>query len=170
MLKEVNLDDLNFDFRKKIRDEWVLITAKKPDNSINTLTASWGEVGNLWNLPIYTCFIRPDRYTHEFISSSGYYSVCFFDNKYKEQLKYCGSHTGRNENKIAKMGFTVINDDVAPFFKEAKLVLLCRIIYKDDFVKEGFVDENIYKNVYNIKHVKPHTRYIGEIVKVLESE
>ena len=49
----------------KIGKEWMLITAGNEDN-FNTMTASWGGLGVLWNKNVAFTFIRPSRYTHEF--------------------------------------------------------------------------------------------------------
>ena len=33
----------------------------------NTMTASWGGIGWLWNKPVVFVFIRSERYTYEFM-------------------------------------------------------------------------------------------------------
>ena len=49
-----------------IGKEWMLITAGDKDN-FNTMTASWGGIGWLWNRPVAYIFVRPESYTNEFI-------------------------------------------------------------------------------------------------------
>ena len=43
-----------------IGEEWMLITAGSPDN-YNTMTASWGGLGMLWNKPVAFIFIKNGR-------------------------------------------------------------------------------------------------------------
>ena len=47
----------------------MLITAGSKD-SFNTMTASWGGFGWLWNGPVAFIFVRPERFTHDFLESS----------------------------------------------------------------------------------------------------
>ena len=46
-----------------IGKEWMLITSGTIDR-FNTMTASWGGIGWLWNKPVAYIFVRPDRYTY----------------------------------------------------------------------------------------------------------
>ena len=50
--------------------EWMLITAGSP-NSHNTMTASWGNLGYLWNMDVAICYVRPQRHTFGFIERVG---------------------------------------------------------------------------------------------------
>jgi len=167
MFKEIDVNEINKNWVNAINKEWTLITAKKVDDNFNTMTASWGCIGELWGKPIYICFVRPERYTHEFLENSDYYSISFFDKKYKADLVYLGTHSGRNEDKLSKTKLNVINDDLAPYFKEANLVLFCRKIYHDDFKEENFNDKSIIKDIYVEKKAQLHTMYIGKIEKVI---
>jgi len=66
---------------KLIGDDWMLVTSGNI-NSFNTMTASWGGMGVLWNKPVSYIFIRPTRYTYGFIEKSNTYTLSFFDRKY----------------------------------------------------------------------------------------
>ena len=101
---------------KKIKEEWFLIASEK-ENKVNTLTASWGAVGNLWNKPVIFIFVRPQRYTTEFLQASNEFTVTFFDG-YKKELGYLGTVSGRDEDKISKVGFNIEYVDGKPVFKE----------------------------------------------------
>ena len=48
-----------------IGDRWMLVTAGTPAHC-NTMTASWGGLGVLWNKPMATIYVRPQRYTFQF--------------------------------------------------------------------------------------------------------
>ena len=92
-----------------------------------------------------------------------YYSICFMDQEHKNQLGYFGRVSGRDENKMEKCGMTVNNQDVAPYFEESSVVILCKVMGKSDFDQKS-VDENVYE-WYQEEGV--HSQYYGEIVKVL---
>ena len=61
-----------------IGSQWMLITAGN-DEKINTMTASWGGMGVLWKRNVATVYVRPQRYTKQFIDASDHFSLCFFD-------------------------------------------------------------------------------------------
>ncbi|MBQ8140384.1 MAG: flavin reductase [Clostridia bacterium] len=148
---------------KLIGKDWMLITAAK-ENNINTMTASWGDMGVLWGKNVCTVYIRPQRYTFEFVESSDRLSLSFFDEKYRGALKYCGTKSGRDCDKLADTGLTSTMIDGVPIINEAKLVLVCRKLYADDLKKDKFlVDEPLS----NYKNDDFHRFYICEIEKVL---
>ena len=152
-----------------IANEWMLITAGNKE-SYNTMTAAWGTLGNLWSKPVSTCYIRPERYTYGFIEKSEYYTLCFFDEEYREALQYCGTTSGRDhkeQNKAEKAGFTpAYTDNGTVYFKEAYLVLECKKLYSEQFNAESFTSDVPMKDgTYNTTpKAEMHKYYIGEIV------
>ncbi len=163
MLQEINLQDLQFNPFTLFHNAWALITAGQ-ENNYNTMTASWGELGILWNRPICTVFVRPQRYTHEFMEKNDTFTVSFYADEYRDALTYCGRNSGRDVDKAKETGLTPVHEDNTTYFKEATLVFECKKIYKDDIKPNHFIDETIHKN-YPEKDY--HDVYIGEIVKVL---
>ena len=81
----------------------MLITAGN-EQKCNTMTASWGGLGELWKHYVSFIFVRPQRYTLEFIEKEGYYSLCFFGPEYRQALNLCGSKSGREVDKDAATG------------------------------------------------------------------
>lgn len=150
---------------KLIGKDWMLITAGNEKN-LNTMTASWGMLGVLWQKNVSCIFVRPQRYTLSFLENSDYYSLCFFSDKYKKILSYCGTHSGKDIDKISKTGLSV-DYDKAPYFKEAKLVLICKKIYTDYIDPSGFKDAAIHSEYENKDY---HKVFVGEITKCLEKE
>ena len=61
--------------------DWMLVTAGTPE-AFNTMTASWGGLGVLWERKVCFIFIRPTRYTYEFIEKSDYFTLSFFAEKH----------------------------------------------------------------------------------------
>lgn len=52
-----------------ISDDWALLTAGK-EGDWNTMTVSWGGVGELWGKDVVFVFVRPQRYTLEFMENT----------------------------------------------------------------------------------------------------
>ena len=82
--KKISAEELNENFIDLIGNKWMLITAGKGE-SVNTMTASWGGVGELWNKNVAFTFIRPTRYTYEFVENNELCTLSFFDEEYREQ-------------------------------------------------------------------------------------
>ena len=166
-LKEIKPGDLNESTFKLIGTDWMLITAAK-DNKVNTMTASWGGFGVMWNKNVVYIVLRPQRFTKEFIDASTSFSLTFFDKSYKKDLSYLGTVSGRDEDKISKTNLTVSYIDNTPAFEESKLTILCKKLYAQEFKQECFIDTNIEKLCYPEKDY--HTLYIAEIDKILIKE
>lgn len=164
--KEVDIQRIKTNPFTLIGDEWMLITAGNREQC-NTMTASWGGVGVIWNKNAVTIYIRPSRYTKEFIDKEDMFTVSFFDNQYKKALGICGSKSGRDCDKIKEAGLTVGYDGEVPYMNEAKLVLVCKKLYHDVIKPDNFEEEWIDDNYPGKDY---HTMYIGEIVKVLDKE
>lgn len=163
--KEVPISELQFNPFTMIGKEWMLITAGNAEKC-NTMTASWGGLGILWNKDVSTIYIRPTRYTLDFLNRESHYSLCVFDESQRAALNYCGSHSGRDGDKIKATGLTPIFTENAPYFEQAKLVLICRKLYKQDMTPESFVDSSVCEK--NYKKNDYHSIFIGEIEKVLQ--
>lgn len=110
-----------------------------------------------------TVYVHKTRYSKHIFDQAKYNSICFMDQEHKNQLGQFGCVSGRDENKMEKCGTTVNNEDVAPYFKESSVVILCKVMGKSDFDSKS-VDEHVYE-WYQEEGV--HSQYYGEIVKVL---
>ncbi len=145
----------------------MLITAGTPA-SLNPMTASWGGWGHLWNRDVTFSFVRPQRHTFGLMEQSAYYSLCFFDAQHQAALDYCGSHSGRDVDKIAATGLTPVLDATgAAYFAEARLALICRKLYVQNLTADSFVDRGIIGETY--AKADFHRMYIGEIVRCLRA-
>ncbi len=158
--KLIKPEDITDNTFKLIGNDWMLITAGNVEK-YNTMTASWGGLGILWGKKVCFIFIRPQRYTYEFVESAKTFTLSFFDDSYRSALNYCGTKSGRDVDKAKETGITPLED--APgmvFFKEARLYMECRKIYFQDINPANFIDMGIDKNYANKDY---HRMYIGEI-------
>ena len=165
MLVKKDIEELNNNVFNLIGKEWMLITAGN-SQSLNTMTASWGGLGVLWNKNVATIYIRPQRHTLNFIQKHDIYTLCFFDKAHKDILRFCGAKSGKTTDKIAATGlepFETENKGIA--FKQSKLVIECKKIYTDQIREENILDTSIAKSIYQAKDF--HFIFIGEILSCL---
>jgi flavin reductase (DIM6/NTAB) family NADH-FMN oxidoreductase RutF len=162
---QIPVKELNDNVFHLLDDDWMLITAGDPGN-FNTMTASWGALGILWHLPVSICFVRPHRYTFEFMEASEYYTLCFLEEQYRDMLQFCGTHSGKDVDKVAETGLVPLTTETGNiFYEQCKLVLECRKLYSD-FLKEERVElQNLIDKNYPKKDF--HKFYIGEIISCL---
>ena len=163
-MKEIKHEDFQENAFEMIGKDWLLITAEK-DGKVNTMTASWGGVGVLWNKKVAYIFIRPQRYTKEFIDFSDRLSVCVLPNSYRKELSYLGNVSGKDEDKISNANLKVQKYEDVPYFDEARLTLICRKLYAQDLKEECFIEKDIIDKWYPEKDY--HTMYVVEIEKIL---
>ena len=149
---------------KLIGKDWMLITAGTSD-SFNTMTASWGGMGVLWDKKACFAFVRPTRFTFEFLEKSETYTLSFLDEQYKDILMYCGTKSGRDVNKVAETSLTPVFEKGAVFFAEARLIMECRKVYFHDIAPANFLDSTI-DEYYPRKDY--HRMYIGQIIRCLQ--
>lgn len=166
MFKKVNIHELSFNPFDKIGKEWLLISAEK-NGQTNTMTASWGALGHLWNKDVAIVFIRPQRYTKEFVDENDTFTLSFFNGKH-EELGYLGHHSGKDEDKISKVNFHIEMVENQPTFQEAKQVFICKKLYVGKFEKDNFLIPEVYKKNYPLDDL--HYVYIGEITSVYVNE
>lgn len=148
----------------KIGKEWALVTAGTKENA-NTMTISWGGMGVLWGKNVVYVFIRDSRYTKEFLDQGEFFSLTFLAEEYRNALSYCGSHSGRNENKITNAGLTVSSKHSIPYIDEGNLVLLCEKMSATRIDKDSFIAPDLADKWYVDGDM--HTMYIAEVIEVL---
>jgi flavin reductase (DIM6/NTAB) family NADH-FMN oxidoreductase RutF len=147
---------------KLIGEDWMLITAGDA-NSWNTMTASWGTLGVLWNKPVAICFIRPQRFTYQFSERNLFFTLSFFTEQYRDALNFCGTKSGRDYDKAAETGLTIMQTERGSVaFSEARLILECRKIYTDLIQPGQFIMPDLVQKNYPRKDF--HRFYIGEVV------
>ena len=164
--KEFEIKSLDDNIFSLLDSEWMLITAGNI-NSLNTMTASWGGFGILWNMPVAFIFIRPQRYTLKFVENKEIFTLSFFEEKYREILNYCGSKSGKDVDKIAETRLDPVETAKGGiFFNQSRLMIECRKIYCDRIKPENFNDSEIEEKIYRNKDY--HHLFIGEIITCMK--
>lgn len=152
----------------RIGMDWMAVTAGDK-NRVNTMTASWGTIGELWGKHVVSIFIRDSRFTKEFVDSHDTFSLTFFDHSDKEirpALKYFGAVSGRDEDKLSNVKMHVdYASDQTPYIDEGNLVFICRKLSATKIAPEQFLDPTIDNSWY--KDGDYHTMYVAEITEIL---
>ena len=161
------MNTLKMDAFDSFHHGWALLTAGVPGD-YNTMTISWGSVGCLWSRSVATVYVRPSRYTYEFMEKYDTFTVSFYPGEYRPALAILGRESGRDGDKVAKAGLTpvVFGDGVT--FAEASCTLLCRKIYFQDMNPEQ-IQEDIREQYYP-EGETVHRLYIGQVLDVREAK
>ena len=145
-----------------------LLLAVGNKNDYNEMTIGWGALGNIWekDMAMITVFVAPARHTFKYMEKAKYFTVMEFDDEHKDILEYMGTHSGRDGNKAKAMKLhTCYTEHGTPYFKEAKTVYECEMIYHAPFDPKGFSD--IPKKLYADFPAGIHSMYMGKIVKAI---
>jgi len=161
-LKLINRREFSSKVIQLIGFDWMLITAGDINN-FNTMTAAWGGIGYLWNVPVSYIFIRPQRFTFEFTEQYNDFTLSFFDTKkYRETLNYCGTKSGKDVDKIRETGLIAKETEAGNiYFEQASLIMECTKLYADDIKGDKFIIPGLDSKFYALKDY--HRMYIGKI-------
>lgn len=169
-MEKIELKSLNGDVFDSIGKEWMLITAGSVDK-YNTMTASWGCLGWLWNKPVAVVFIRPERFTHEFVEKKEYLTLSFLGHSEAARRAYnfCGTKSGRDYDKAKETGLEAEPTEMGNVaFRQARLTLECRKLYKDNIKPCNFLSPDI-PQWYGGARGGYHDVYVLEIVNAFVS-
>jgi len=136
----------------------------KTNNNFNTMTIGWANAGIIWGLPIFNVAVRKSRYTYNLIEKTDEFTVSIpFSNRFKKELAFCGSRSGRNYDKIKECGLNKIKAQSisTPVIGGCDLHYECKIKYKQA-MDSMYLNKSINKKYY--KDNDYHTFYYGEIV------
>ncbi len=143
-----------------------LLTAGEPDH-LNTMVIGWGGLGTLWGMPVCTVYVRPERYTYEFMEQYDRFTVSVFDEAGRKATALCGRESGRTMDKAAACGLhAAFASGGAPYFEEAELVLACRKLYAQDLSAEHLTEGEKVLPYYGASGGW-HRMYIGAVEQVL---
>ena len=147
--------------------EWALLTAGSKEK-FNSMTISWGGMGTMWGKPVVTVYVKPIRYTYEFMEQNEYFTVSFYEEAYRKDLGLLGSKSGRNMDKVAQTSLTPDFLEEGISYKEAKLTLVCRKVYYQDLEMSHIqnIPQNELDHYYKTEPI--HRMYLGEVVDIID--
>ena len=167
-MRKVDVTKLSMNAVDLWMNQWLLLTAGTLEDC-NMMTVAWGSIGCMWAKPFAQVVVRPQLYTRKYMDKFESFTLCSFPGKYRKDLQALGTLSGKDCDKLAATKLTLKASKTvsAPSYKEASLILECRIIYHQDMDPAGFVDKAIQKN-YPKKDY--HRIYFGEILAAFRGE
>lgn len=163
-------EDLVFNPFTGFGSDWMALATGTKKN-FNSMTISWGSIGQLWNKPIVIVYVSKDRFTKKMMDDNEYFTVTGFPQTKasRKALEYIGSHSRTDEpDKTANAGLTVEFTQLGnPTFRQGRICFECKKIYSDEFETDK-MPKNILDGMY--AEMGMHTMYIGEIVNVWEKK
>lgn len=172
MKKEIQVFDYAKEIMKAVQNGVLLTT--KADDRVNSMTISWGTLGIEWGKPIFTVFVRENRFTKQQLDKNPEFTINIplgeFD---KKILGFCGTKSGHNTDKIKELNLTLEESEniLVPAIKELPLTLECKIVYKQKQDGNAMTEENNTRfypqdidSSYHGANKDYHTAYYGEIV------
>ncbi|MEF9961794.1 MAG: flavin reductase family protein [Erysipelotrichaceae bacterium] len=166
-MKKIVSSDLNENVFHLFNNEWALVSAGDKNHS-NMMTASWGGLGILWNKDVATIYIRPQRFTFQLLEEQDTFSLSFLDQNHHQALSYCGSHSGKLEDKYIGSGLHKIMIDDTPCIEEARLIFICKKLYTQDIDPNHFLNQQDLINNYPKKDY--HRMFIAEILAIYQAD
>lgn len=157
MINELKIDEM-------IKDGCLLTSGSI--NDYNTMTIGWGMIGTIWRKKTFIVYVKPTRYTYNYMENNDYFTVTFFKEKYKEEMVYLGTKSGRDTNKVKDVNFHPLEIDNGVTFKEAYCTILCKKYYYTDIDKNNIPEEAVDRYY---KDNSLHRVYYGEIIKILNN-
>lgn len=136
----------------------------------NTMTIGWGSIGFLWNRPVFMVVVRPQRHTYGLIEQAADFTVSMpLKADLSRQLRYAGTHSGRDEDKFRGHGLTAVpaRQVASPIVRECQLHFECQKVLAQDMTAERMAEE-ILNQAY--PHRDLHTMYFGQIVSCYTTE
>jgi len=161
--RSVSPDKIPGNIIKMLSEDWMLVTAGN-DQNFSMMTASWGGLGRLYEKSIAMCFINPARNTFKLLETNDTYTFTFYTEAYRDVLKYCGSTSGKDTDKVKGSGLTPITTpNGSKAFSEAWLIIECKKMVSQSLIPEALNDKGL-KEEWAGKSM--HKMFIGEIINV----
>lgn len=125
----------------------------------NVMTASWGFFGEMWGKKVVVVPVRDSRFTKGIIDEKREFTLCVpFGDKYKKELLYCGTKSGRDCDKVkdlslkitpAKKVNTYVIDGCGAYY-ECKVLQVINFSGQEisPFVKKAYGEKPDYHNFY----------------------
>jgi flavin reductase (DIM6/NTAB) family NADH-FMN oxidoreductase RutF len=106
----------------------VLVTSKNNTDKTNVFTVAWTGTINT-KPPMLYISIRPERLSYEYIKESMEFVVNLPSSDLVKKVDYCGVRTGKKNDKITEMGFTLKegHNVSTPYIDECPVNIECKV-------------------------------------------
>lgn len=165
----MNINDYQTHPFTKFGEDWALLTAGTKDE-FNSMTISWGGMGTLWGTSVAFIFVKPTRYTYEFINRHDEITISFYTPEIKKKsLTIFGSKSGRDIDKPKVAGLTPKILDNGVTYEEATETIVCKKLFMQQLDKEKFPQIALpYYNGRGEKELAAHYFIVAEVTNILD--
>lgn len=167
MMREITIQEWKDNPFTTIGKDWLLVGAGSKTGT-NAMTASWGQIGELWGTHVMTVYVRPQRYTWSFVEKEDVFTCQVLPEKLHDAHKVFGTQSGRDLDKAAACGLTPVYEDGTFYYKEARLVVVCRKMYVQKLEEACFTDKEADARYYPEHDY--HYMVVGKIEKIYVNE
>ena len=167
-IKNVSYDYKISDFLNQLNKGAFLTTQYGGEN--NVMTIGWAQIGIIWRKPVMMVLVRKSRYTKNLLDGSKEFTISVPLNcDKKKELAYCGTVSGKNEDKFTAQKLTLLNSEKinTPCLDMPGLHYECMVLYQSE-IKLSELDEIVNATWY--QDGDTHTMYVAEIVNTRSIE
>jgi flavin reductase (DIM6/NTAB) family NADH-FMN oxidoreductase RutF len=145
----------------------LLLNSVGTDGRPNTMTIGWGCAGIIWGRPVFTVLVRPSRFTFRNIEATGEFVVCVPADDMHETCMWCGSTSGRDVDKFAERGLTLVEAESVrvPLIQQCVRHYECTVVHRND-VLDAEIDPEIRSGMYPKGDL--HRLFYGHILRATE--
>ncbi len=125
----------------------LLVGSYDREGRANLMTAAWGGICCSRPPCVYVS-LRKATYSYAGLMERRAYTISVPSVDLVAEADYCGTASGKDEDKLARAGLTAVHSDLvdAPYIAECPLVLECRLV--------------------NAIELGLHTQFVGEVLDV----
>lgn len=143
----IDVRNIKEDVFTLVGEDYGILTAGTPEKS-NSMVTSWGGWGIVFGKPGVFHFLRSNRYTLELMREQQTYTVSYFDSEFKDDIMQFGMKSGSDSDKMKETKLTAVQTpDGNPAYKEAKIILECRLAEVTTVAPEDFYNDEDRKFV-----------------------
>lgn len=106
----------------------VMVTSRNSEGKDNVFTVAW--TGTICTKPpMLSISVRPERLSYEYIKETMEFTVNLPTRRLTRESDYCGVRSGRTNDKIKEMGFTMREgkEVKSPYIEECPVNIECRV-------------------------------------------
>lgn len=138
-------------------------------HATNVMTVAWGGFGVMWGTPCAFFVIRPSRYTYTLAEAGEHFALMSLSAGYDGALSYCGTHSGREGDKVAAAGLTPLTLPSGVLaVSEAEIVFDLKKLYSHPIVPTEFWTCEAPERWYDKGDF--HKLYFAEVKKIYHKE
>lgn len=171
MKRDIQWDEGAKHLREAFGQGGIFIVAVDSNGKPNPMTIGWGQVGVVWSRPVFTALVRVSRYTYECLLSSDTFTInAPRPGELKDELLFCGTKSGRDLDKVAECGLTMVPSRAVdtPIIDECALHYECRILARTQQKRTDFSSEEVLGQYY--ASGDHHLVVFGEIVAAYRAD